>query len=40
VRRRGWEPAFVGWLIDADQPLTSARIAKRTGWQPAPACRS
>lgn len=26
VERRGWAPAFVGWFIDAGQPLTSAQI--------------
>lgn len=26
LRRRGWEPAVVGWLVDAGQPLTGAQI--------------
>jgi len=28
LRRRGWEPAFVGWLVDAGAPLTSGQIAE------------
>ena len=27
LRRRGWEPEVVGWLVDAGQPLTGAQIA-------------
>ena len=28
LRRRGWEPAIVGWLVDAGRPLTSTQIAQ------------
>jgi putative ABC transport system permease protein len=28
MRRHGWEPARVGWLIQADHPLTAAQVTR------------
>jgi putative ABC transport system permease protein len=31
VARRGWVPAFAGWLVDTGRPLTSSQIARVLG---------